>query len=132
MQPQDILIPTTFDALIGQDREIFTIFNLNDSYVIETMLYGWFYRRDQRALYDLLAENLLDSRVALGDASFRLYREQFDDYFEAMLKVMGRVEPHLLGQDRRDNTAVDYVSVVDVQFNSPSPYFIVRIHYETS
>lgn len=126
---QYILIPKTFNELVGPDRTIFEAMDLNDSFVMETALYAWPYKND-RHLYDLLAEQFQTEQMCIGNFTAEPYSQRFDEYVDAISNVMNRVEPHLYGFDKDPDNPVEFIQIVDVQAKVPSPYFIAELNYD--
>lgn len=126
----NVVIPATFRDLTGPDQPIFDLMNINPGYAVECALAGWGWRYDERALYDLLAEDQLD-RAALADSKVLPDTQQFDLYFQAMRRTMRRIEPYLLNVDNRPNAAVDFIRVEQVAGQLDRPFFIAKVMYET-
>ncbi len=117
-----VVLPGTFSTYAAEDVVTFQSIGVELSSVFETAFYGWFYRDHPVALYDLIADQWMDDE--------RQRDGSVDMYYQAILRLMNRIAPHLYGLDSIDNTAIDYIEIVADYGNLTNPFFVVKLHYQ--
>lgn len=122
-----VVVPGRFEDYIDNEP-VFRELGLESNDVIEVAFYGWGYK-GTNGLYDLLAEHAQDT--FFDRMPPEVIKESFDQYHNAIVKVMDRLEPRLVGLDKPSNAALDYCEIIGNEPTSPSPCFIVRLVYDS-
>ncbi len=125
---KSILIEGNFQDCVQRLPPIEAI-GLDVEHVMEAALYGWGYKEHPDALYDLLAQNLMDGACERMDES--VMRETFDAYYQSIRTTQRNVECKLHGQAQTPFGEADY-GIIDGVSGADRPFWVLKMFYETA